>query len=96
MLEVVQNVLELGFKGCLYAKIVVDDWNYSWCCFVLLGALILRIILIDSFADEVSTPSSLIKTCMRVFGFVLVCSVLFKLDNLSGLSWIATFWYLLL
>ena len=70
-----------------------EKLNFSWSCFILLGTLILRIILINSFADEVNTPSALIKTCMRIFGFALICSILFKIDNLSEFSWTNTFWY---
>jgi len=94
VLEVVQNGLEIIFKSCLYAELIIGSASYSWCCFVLLATFILRLILIDSFTEEFSTPSSLIKTCMRILGFILICSALLKIDGLTTLSWTSIFWYL--
>ena len=94
ILEALQNAFEFVFKCVLYIELVLQGACYSWACFVLLGALVLRIILINSLADEVKTPSALIKTCIRIFGCSLICSILFKLDGLSDFSWDSTFWYL--
>ncbi len=96
VLEAVQNIMCLLLKVSLYLRVAFGDWNYSWSCFILLAALIARIVLINSFADEVNTPSALLKTCLRIFLFAFFCSILLKLDGLSELSWTGAFWYLLL
>ncbi len=80
------------FKLAIYVRLRVGTWQYSWTCFILLAALIVRIVLINSFADEVNTPSALVKTSARVFFLALICSILFKLDGLSDMGWGSVFW----
>ena len=93
LLEAVQCGMTLFFKVSLYLRLSIGGWNYSWSCFILLAALIARIVLVNSFADEVNTPSALLKTFTRLFLLALICSVCLKLDGLSELSWSSVFWY---
>lgn len=87
------NSITLGFKLYLYVQTQFLGWGYSWSCFFLLGAVLTRVILVNSFADEVSTPSALVKTALRVFGLGLICTVFFKVDGLIELSWTSSLWY---
>ena len=96
ILEAIQNGIMIIFKICIYLRMSLFSINYSWSCFLLLSALIIRIILINSFSEEVSTPSSLIKTILRIFGLGLICSIFFKIDMLTEISWTSSFWYILI
>jgi len=92
-LEIVQNSMNLIFKISIYLRIAFGDWNYCWLLFIILTALIVRIVLINKFSDEFNNVSSKIKTVIRIFSVIFIPSVLLKLDNLSELTWSGVFWY---